>query len=213
MYRITLFFLIFLAPVASSAHQPVFPEPESSSDYVEINEPDISHAFYGTLTGYPHTYQLVVTADESPVTLFAEVLVPDREDVTNDRSVIIVKEAQHGVSEVARLRAREAGWESFFEPFGADRYRRGDSYETELDTGVYLIEVSTPENQGPYVLVVGKREAFSIFDYPQLIVDMYRVKHWYGKSGWLVLQSPLVYVPLVLIVLVWGFIWYRRRYA
>ena len=121
---------------AAHAHTPVFPEPKRAGDLIPIEYPEISHAFYGTLNDYPHTYEIVL---EEPTPIFAEVLVPVKGDVTTDRSALIVRQEKRGVSEVARLRATEASWETFFEPFGGDRYRKGASFDEILPSGSYLL--------------------------------------------------------------------------
>ena len=211
MSKIILIVGLLMVAAVAEAHQPAFPDPESADDYIELSDIATSQAFYGALDGHPHTYQIIVS--DEPATLFAEVLVPDIEGAQNNRSGIIVKEEIRGVSEVARLRAREASWETFYEPFGADSYRRGSAFEGELEPGVYLLEVSTPDNDGKYVLVVGKEERFSLLEYSQTLAQIYRVKRFFEKSPVRVFESPLVYGPTLVVLLIIGLLYYRRHYA
>jgi hypothetical protein len=162
------------------------------------------------LQGFPHTYEFTVT-EKTP--LFVEVLVPDIKSSTNNVSSIIVREADRGgrVTEVARLHAKDATWESFYEPFGGDSYRRGAQFEADIEPGKYRVEVHTPDNVEKYVLVVGKREEFSGLGYFALLGRIAEVKTFFEKPRISIVQSPLVYVPLIIIALVAGGVWYWRR--
>lgn len=197
--------MFFFLPLVSLAHQPELPVYESYNDTKIINDTQLSQAFYATLAGFPHTYTF--TLDErKPV--FVQVLVPDIPDVKNNRSALIVKqEPQGGVTEVARLRSTDANWESYYEWFSGDRYRNGPEYTADLGAGTYLLEVSTADNQGKYVLVVGTEERSTI-SYFETMKRIYLVKHFFNKSGISILQSPLFTVPL-LILLCFVYILYR----
>lgn len=200
-------FLVFSAP--AFAHTPVIVEQQTVGDITQIADPDLSQAFYGVLNDFPHTFE--VRADK-PFKLHTEILVPDIEESTNNISGIIIKEQGKGkrVLEVARLSAKEATWESEFEPFGGDTYRHGSSFDKELDAGVYRIEVHTPDNRDKYVLVVGTREEMSI-GYFELIGRMIEVKKFFGKSPFMIIESPFVYIPLLLILIIGGVVWYVRK--
>jgi len=206
--KITLLFLFFGSLITLvSAHQPKFPNPSGPDDYILINEPTVSKAYYGLLADFPHTYRLEIT---EPTTFFTEILVPEFVNETN-RYAILVKEEKRGVSTVTRLDPANASWETFFEPFGGDTYRRGSTYETVLEPGNYLFEVSTPENLGKYVLVVGKEERMSDGGFFASLKDIYKVKVFMDKPFFMVLQSPFYYVPTIFIILTIILVWYRIR--
>ena len=214
MPRLLLIAALLLAAPVVFAHQPVFPTPEAYSDYTEITDATVARAYYGVLDGYPHTYQVVT--EGQPLDFSVEIMVPDIDEVKNNRSVIIVKEEVRGVSEVARLRAQASAWDSVREPWGGDTYRQGSSYRGELTPGTYLIEVSTPDNVGQYVLSVGTKEQFNVFGYFKAVQDMYQVKKFFGKSDWRIIESRLVYGPLLGIIFVIILLLYlkkRRRHA
>lgn len=196
-------------PFGAQAHQAVFVHP-SQHDVTTITDVELSQGFYGELTDAPHTYTFTL---EEPTTVFTEILVPDIDGATNDKSGLILESLPDdaGVREVKRLPAKEAAWESFYEWFAGDSYRRGPSYYDSLEPGTYLIEVSTPINHGKYVLVVGKREDSK--GYVATIKDIAEVKAFFGKSKVSILQSPLVSVPLVLLIVLLYFVFQivRRR--
>jgi len=202
--------LVLLCPLLVDAHVPVLPEFASYDDAKTIVSPDISRAYYGELTSFPHRYEFVI--EENNRDLFVEVLVPDIEAAANNIDAIIVKQHDAGyVDEVARLSAKDATWESFYEWFGGDSYRRGPGFEKTVEPGKYILEVFNANNVGKYVLVVGKKEDFSevsIFETQQRI---YEVKRFYGKSPLAVLQSPFYYVPTSVIILIALILWYRHR--
>ena len=208
MYRLLLP-LLFLTPFVASAHLPNLPEFSDYEDVEVIAEPQVSQAYYSELTGFPHRYEFTLDSRQE---IFVEVLVPDIHEATNDIGGIVVKKKPRGlVEEVSSLIARDASWESFYEPFGGDSYRRGPSFTGEVDAGEYLIEISTAMNTGKYVLVVGEREDFSGVGFFENLKRIYEVKRFFGKPPIAVFQSPFYFVPLLIVVLIGLLVWYRRR--
>jgi hypothetical protein len=192
-----------------SAHVPNLVEQATPKDIVTIEDPTLSQAFYGEMRGFPHTYEIRAT---EPFYLFTKILIPDLEGSGNNVSGIIIKEPENGgrVTEITRLRAKEAAWESEYEPFGGDSYRNGPTFEKELEAGTYRIEVHTPDNVEKYVLVVGTREEMSI-GYFETVRRIAEVKEFFGKSKLRAVESPFVYVPLLGLMTVSGIVWYVRR--
>ena len=208
MLRIVLILFVSCFAFSASAHQPEFPEPKNVNDILNVENFNLSRAYYGELVGFPHVFAVDVT-ERQP--LFLEILLPDIEPVEYKPSVIIVRKEKRGVSEVARMLPASGSWVSFREPFGNDKYLRGLSYEEELEPGNYLVEVSTATGYGKYVLVVGKEEKFSIWNYFSLVSDIARVKRFYGKSSFRAIESPLVFVPVLILVSSLWFWHYRRK--
>jgi hypothetical protein len=207
----TLFLLCL--PGVGRAYVPLVVERESVSALHTIEDPTLEQYFYGTLNNFPHTF--VITQDEA-FTLQVEVLVPEMEGSKNEvNGIIVKKEGRQGrVVEVARMLAKEASWESFREPWGGDKYRRGAMYSALVEPGTYHIEVSTPNNDSPYALVVGTRKERGEVSYFEMIGRIKDVKSFYGRSSLMVIESPYVFGPIVGILLVCGGVWYwyRRRY-
>jgi hypothetical protein len=204
-----LAYIVLVSQVNMSV--PVMVTPESVNDVYAITDPRTKAAYYGVLDGFPHTFEIKA---EEPFTLSTQVLVPDIPSAKNLVSGIIIREVgfRGRVAEVSRMLARDASWESFYEPWGGDHYRRGTEFTKELEAGVYRIEVSTPDNNSPYTLIVGTEKGFSSFGYFKTIGGLGEVKAFFGKSQLRVVESPLVYVPLgVLIVGVFVYSRHRRR--
>lgn len=210
--RMTRFVLIFvfcvLTTAVAEAHQPVIVE-QSANEELKVVDPTISKAYYGELTGFPHTFRITA---ESEFPLYVSISVPDIPEATNNVSAIIVRDRLGGgVAEVARLRAESATWEPFFELFGGDTYRQGASFDETVEAGTYRVEVHTPDNQAHYVLAIGKTEDFSSVGYFELIRGIAGVKEFFGKPPIAVLQSPFLYVPITLLLLLAGLGWYLYR--
>lgn len=190
------------------AHQPIFSEFPTYDDTYIINDTTSSQVFYGELNGFPHTYRLDIKENQE---IKVEVLVPDIEEAHNDRGAIIVRELEvGGVEEVVRLSKGKNAWESFYEPWGGDSYRRGPTYVGELEPGSYLLEVQTAENLGKYVLVLGEMKSLSGLGYFEKLSRIYEIKKFFGKSPISVLQSPIYLLSVITLILI-GFLIYRRK--
>lgn len=202
--------LLLCVPAVAAAHVPVLPQPSSYVDGYVITEPSISHAFYTELTGTPQTYLFTLSSDQP---LFVELTVPDIKEARDNITGIIIRKSDNGrYEEVARLNPQDATWESFFEVFGGDSYRRGASFDGDVKAGEYLLEVSTVDNLGKYVLVVGKEEDLSQVGLFETMKRIYQVKRYFGKPPIAVMQSPFYYVPFAaVVVLIAVIVWYRKR--
>jgi hypothetical protein len=205
------FGLFLFFGIASSVHAyvPVIVSQESLKDITRISDPTLKQTFYGSLSDFPQTFEIVAT---EPFYLSTQILVPDIDASSNNVSGIIIKEGHKGgrVEEVSRLSAKDAEWGSAFNSIDGDSYRIGPSFEKELDAGAYRIEVHTPDNVEKYVLVVGTRDDMSI-GYFQMVKRLIQVKMFFGKSPVRVVESPYVYIPLLVFGVIGGFVWYRRR--
>jgi len=140
---------LFLVPAFASAHQPRIVESEAT----QVIDPEISKAYYATLTGAPHTYTI-----DSPVDfdLYVGILVPDIKSA--DKST--VAEISKAGLLVATIGGSDAPWKSLFEPFGQSSYLDGGEYKARALAGVYTITVRSENNDSKYSLAVGEIEAF-----------------------------------------------------
>jgi hypothetical protein len=200
--------LFFGVALRADAHIPVVIEQATLHDITLITDPVLSEAFYGRLQDMPHTYEMRL---RDPIDFKMEILLPDIEGVSKDISAIVIEETGNRgqVREVTRLLGRNATWDPFFEPWGGDRYLKGGEFSAHLEPGVYRIEMSTPDNNAPYVLVVGTNETWGDIGYFEMVHRIASVKNFFGKSELLVIESPLVYVPLLILCLLL-FMLYRK---
>jgi len=148
---VILFFFSTLIswPLAALAHQPRIVETEK----INITKPEVSKAYYGKLSGKPHTYTI---STSSAIDLYVNVLVPFIEGPRKNVVVKIFKDGQP----LESLNPGENDWKKFFEPFGQSMYWQGPEFKIRAEAGKYKIIVQSREKRIRYVLATGEIEAF-----------------------------------------------------
>jgi hypothetical protein len=152
LYKVisVLFLALFVfAPGFAFAHQPRI----TNSETTQVVDPEISKAYYATLTGSPHIYTI---DSKEAFDLYVGILVPDIASTKKD----ILAEVFKGEEKIATLGGANATWKPYFETFGQSNYFDGGEYKARAEAGVYTITVSNTENTGKYSLAVGEIEAF-----------------------------------------------------
>ncbi len=145
--------LLFLSPQRAFAHQPNL----VGNVEIEIKDPEISRAFYGTLEGSPHLY---LVNSPTRFQLYLNLLVPKLENWERDFTLEIFKVEGGKEIKIDEINSRDFPWSEFYEKFAGDYYYMGPEWEKEMDAGTYRISVSTPNPKAKYVLAVGKIESF-----------------------------------------------------
>ena len=148
---VILFFFLTLVswPLAVLAHQPRIVEAEK----INITKPEVSKAYYGKLSGKPHTYTI---STSSAFDLYVNVLVPFIEGPGKNVTVKIFK----GDQALGSLSPSKEDWKEFFEPFGQSMYWQGPEFKIRADAGKYKIIVQSREKNIRYVLATGEIETF-----------------------------------------------------
>lgn len=169
MKKTALLILLFLINISFVyAHQPriVFDNQSSSDNPFIVDYPEISKAFYGNLDGNPDYYLIVLNESFD---LYLGILSPDISQSEKDFSAKVT-----GPQNIS-LDGTLMKWTPFFEDFAGDSYWQGPEFDKEVEQGRYLIQVSSPDNSGKYVLAVGKSEEFppkeafnAVFSLPKL---------------------------------------------
>jgi hypothetical protein len=145
--------LLFIA-TAAGAHQPRIPQ----GTQIDVPDPEVSKAYYGTLAGAPHVYTI---SSEKPFQLYVNILVPDLPGQKRDLSVAIVKDGD-SARPLAVLDGAKYDWTRFFEEFGHDTYWMGPEYKAQVSAGTYRITVFNPGNNSKYSLAIGEKELFDL---------------------------------------------------
>lgn len=176
---IPLFAILFTA-IATFAHQPRIVD---SNETVVIN-PNVSKAYYGTLSGEFHTYTL---NSEEAFDLYVGILMPFSEQSKKDVSAEIYKEGKS----VQVLGGKSADWKKMFEFFGQSTYLKSGEYKERVDAGKYTIIVSSTNNDSKYALAIGETEAFN----GKEIVNALRVipelkRNFFNESPLSFVKSP-----------------------
>ena len=185
---VILFFFLTLVswPLAVLAHQPRIVETEK----INVTKPEISKAYYGKLSGKPHTYTI---STSSAFDLYVNILVPFIEGPGKNVTVKIFK----GDQSLGSLSPSEEDWKEFFEPFGQSMYWQGPEFKIRADAGKYKIIVQSIEKNIRYVLATGEIEAFDGIESLNAILLIPKLKKNFFK------ESPISFIfsPLG-----WGYI-------
>ena len=190
-------------PAFASAHQPRITE----SRQTQVQEPEISKAYYGTLTGAPDVYVIHATA---PFNLYVGVLVPDIAGQKKDVSAIVLKDG----TQVAVLDGQNFEWKTFYEPFGADTYWKGPEYKARVDAGTYEIRVSSPQNDSKYSLALGEIEAFDGKEGLRALTIIPELKkNFFNESPIGFIVSPFGWGLIVIMYVLAGIVGLALRFA
>ncbi len=171
MRRVTLCIVFFLflsgcllGPCKVSAHQPriVYSQPGD----IQINNPEISQAFYDELKGKPRDYFINSSKDFA---LYINLLVPEEANRNGRYSANIFLVNDSGAEQIGSMDGASFEWKEFYEEFGRDYYLKGPELTKEVPAGKYKIEIYSKDNQGKYVLAVGQKESYDI----QSILNIY----------------------------------------
>lgn len=187
---------VFLLPAFASAHQPRVVE----SSATQVVDPEISKAYYATLTGSPHTYTIDSEVDFD---LYVGILVPDIESA--DKSTV-AEISKAGVV-LATIGGADASWKSFFEPFGQSSYLDGGEYKARAGAGVYTITVKSDNNDNKYSLAVGEIEAFDGAEGTNALSVIPELKRdFFEESPISFIRSPLGWGLIVVMYLLAGIV-------
>ncbi len=176
---------------------------------VQEGSPEREHLILGTLNGDPVMYE--ITSDVQ-FTLTVEIrAVPGGEAQPQFSGIIVRQNEELGVAEVARLRATETNWPPVRDKVTGLTYQAGPFWSESEHAGTYRIEVSTPTNQGAYMLQLGTVP--ERVGYRATVRSIATVYDFYGVSKFRMFNSPYIHYP-VGIVVVLGLIlatWYLQR--
>lgn len=195
--------LLFLAPAICLAHQPRL----VNSDYIQINNPEISQAFYGELKGGPVEYAIDSPKD---FRLYVGLLVPDIIGANKNISMEIYKDNDL----LAAFDGSVSDWQPFYEKFAQDNYWWGPEYSAHdsqkelgikgnpVGPGKYKVKIFSPENSGKYSLAIGDTDIFKAGDMVNALFLVPRIKaQFFDYSPFKMLSSTLVWSYLIILYL------------
>lgn len=183
-----------------SAYELAITEVERPFDVVVVEEDEgVGHAFLGELEDFPVMYE--VNADES-ITFMAQVR--QRYSQATDLvpfSLIVIRQNDdgRGVTEVVRQRPSTDDWTVVKDSVFGMTFWESKKLSAAVGPGTYRIEISTPENQGLYMLMIGESEPSS--GYFQTLVNVHTTQNFFGESILKMLTSSYVYYPIGIFLL------------
>lgn len=162
--------------------------------------------YLGELTGYPQMYEFTIGKEEE----LNLAIIQKNTEAPLKLSLIVVKENTHnaGVTEVGRLGYNEVTWNERKDSTLALTLLEADEFIKPLTAGTYRVEVSTPDNYGKYMLVVGKEAVDS--GYFKLLRDVRTIQSFFGLPFVAIVLSSAFYYPLGIIILI-GLFFYTWR--
>jgi dipeptidase E len=159
MQKLTLslavFFTFLTAGTIAWSHSPELIYQKQGE--IQIDNPEISQAFYDELKGAPRNYFI---SSDKDFNLYVNVLVPEAKNREGRYSANIFSLAGGKEEKIFSIDGEIFEWKEFYEPFGREYYLKGPEFEDNVPAGKYKIEVFSADNTGRYVLAVGKEESF-----------------------------------------------------
>ena len=126
--------------------------------------------------------------------MYVSLSVPDIKNIEKDVSAEITRIHDGTNNEFnVLLNGTAHNWTRYYENFGGDHYYRGPELGTNQDgdlpqgidvgSGTYNIKVSSPDNEGKYVLVVGYKETWTVDEFINTILILPELKSdFFDKS-------------------------------
>jgi hypothetical protein len=218
MYRFILFWILVFISVSSvevaRAYQATVQTVDTQYEVIPIlGDPVILQTILGELNNSPEMFEIV---SETEFNLTVEIrALPNQATSPEFGGIIIRVKEPRGVEEVARLRAAETDWNTVVDSVTGLLYRAGPFWSGIVPAGTYRVEVSTPENLGKYMLVVGSSASrpgyFASLKAVALTYQFYQI------SRLRMFNSPYIHYPIGITVVIglFGITWYwqRRRFS
>jgi len=147
-----IFSFLFIAGNAS-AYQPKLAYLQTGD--IQIANPETSQTFYDELKGKPRDY--FITSDKD-FELDLSLSVPEVANRDGKYSLDLIW-VDNGSQKVSSFDGSVSSWDSFYDSSTRDYYLKGLDSSGQLAAGKYKIEVYSKDNQGKYILTVGKKES------------------------------------------------------
>lgn len=152
----------------------------------------------GILNGFPVMYEVQVSASTS-----LQVKLSQRYQSgasPRELALMVVRDSETGgVSEIGRLRPKLESLIIRKDAVYGMTFWDTETITKEVSPGVYRIEVSTPTNEGPYLLTIG--ESDTPVGYFATLAQIRSVQKVFGLSVISMLKSSYVYYPVGILLL------------
>lgn len=190
---------LLLLPSMVSAFSVIETDQSAPYEIVPVEMvPEEQVLFLGSLEGFPIMYE--VTAEE-PFTFTAQVRQLST-TIQRPFSLILIRQNDRGggVTEVARMNTAPVDWTTQRDAAVGLSFAASPFINESVAAGTYRIEISTPENDGNYVLQLGDQPADS--GYWGQLGAVRQIQQFFGFSVITMLGSSLVYYPLGCLLLI-----------
>jgi hypothetical protein len=187
--------LILLLPVVVLASDIYVTEVASPYAIVPVTE-DIKNPqlHLGVLDNFPVMYEFYLASSTDFRAKISQPIISGKA-TPNPFGLMLVRQDDRGggVTEIARLTSAEDSWSITKDSSIGSSFWQGEEIETTLQSGTYRIEVSTPDNEGKYLLNFGPEGDYGYF---ASLSRAWTIQQFLGYSPLRILTSSLVYYPL-----------------
>ncbi len=209
-----IFFFVFFLATASIAfaYNPIAAEPIEAYDVIKIDgDPYIERSYLGDLEDFPDMYELTTDV--------AIKLRVELKQLSTKKAVpfglIMVRQNNDdgGVTEIIRQNQPLSEWKEGRNAMLGLTFLGNEVIEKDIVPGTYRIEISTPDNKGPYMLTVGEEPVPS--GYLKALRQIAKTQYHFGATPFRLLASSYVYYSLGIIIVLFGIYrtWNYRRQA
>lgn len=193
-----------IMPVSVLAYNPLPVEPTEPYAVIPIEgDPYIEHHYLGSLEEYPEMYEL--TTDVAMTLKFSIWQKSSRKAVPFGLILVRQNDDDGGVTELARLSQPIAEWQKSHSAILGMTFLKSKTIEQEIKPGTYRIEVSTPDNTGDYLLLIGEEPESGTS-----LGDVRTIQKQFGYTVVHLLFSSFVYIPLGILGVLYGIYGFRR---
>ena len=200
MRNIFVLLIFFASASLVSAYNPIVAEPPQAYEVIAIEgDPYVQREYLGTLSDFPDMYELT-----SDVAFTLQVKVRQRASSEAPFGLIVVRQNEDdgGVTEVVRLNQPLEEWTKVSDSTLGMKFLEGTALTRDLQPGTYRIEVSSPDNKGDYMLVVGDELVRTGFF--STLADVYTIQRHFGYTPLHMLFSNYLYYLLGIILVSYG---------
>ncbi len=210
MFLLVVLGFLLLLPWCIRGDIPEQIEQTSLLDITTITSISDRQFLYGLLNNLPHTFQFTIS---EPTEFSVGILSPKIEEGMYALSAILVREneTRRGVTEVARLEAKEASWEPFWHFTVGQRLHQGATFTQMLEPGTYRFEIHTPNNREKYILLLGSQNHDQP-SFPEAIKRLMAFYNFLDTSPFSILLSLYGYLSIISIGALVGIIHLLRRH-
>lgn len=190
----------FISTSFALAYNPVVAEPSQAYEIIPVEgDPYIQREYLGNLNDFPDMYELT-----SDVAFTLQVKVRQRASGEVPFGLIVVRQNEDdgGVTEVVRQSQPLEEWTEAKDSTLGMKFLEGTTLSREVEPGTYRIEVSSPDNKGDYMLVIGDEEVRTGFF--GTLADVYTVQRHFGYTPFHMLFSNYIYYLLGIMLVSYG---------
>lgn len=148
----------------------------------------------------PEHYSFKLLEDSS---VYLGILVPENNNKAEELSAMVISINPPLSSVPLRLDGKDFIWTKYYEEFAGDNYFKGPDIKKELGAGEYTIVVTSRNNIGKYVLVIGEKESFSFNESIKTLLRLPALKMVFFETSFFTIFSGIIGKGiLILIVLI-----------